>query len=369
MKKLLFIAAILGIFACSAPKHDGYIITGTITGDSVKTGKVYLTNFSRLETIQDTADLVDGKFEFKGKVKTPESYSITIEGINGRINLFLDNSEITITAAANDMANAVVTGGVTNDLVTALRKQHEDITTKYGLDSLSKEYYKETTTPQRKEEIAAIFEKSELENKAIDSAFFAQNPTSFYTLNQMVNKVEDFTIEVAEKNLAAFKALPEFAENRNIKLLEEAIEVVKKLQPGMKAPDFTLNDPDGKPVSLSSVYSQNKVTMIDFWAGWCGPCRRFNPTLVKIYKDFNKKGFGIIGVSLDKEAEGWKKAIQDDKLTWAQVSDLKYWDSEAAKMYNVRYIPQNVFVDQNGIILKRKLNEEEIVPFLTETLK
>ena len=109
--------------------------------------------------------------------------------------------------------------------------------------------------------------------------------------------------------------------------------------------------------------------MIDFWAGWCGPCRRFNPTLVKIYKDFNKKGFGIIGVSLDKEAEGWKKAIQDDKLTWTQVSDLKYWDSEAAKLYNVRYIPQNVFVDQNGIILKRKLNEEEIVPFLTETLK
>ncbi|MEN6619915.1 MAG: TlpA disulfide reductase family protein [Rikenellaceae bacterium] len=368
MKKLFILAALLGIFACTAPKHDGYTIEGTITGDSVSTGKVYLTNFSRTEPIKDTTDLVDGKFVFEGKIVTPESYAISIEGIKGRISLFLDNSQIKIEAAAEELNKAVVTGGLTNDLVVALRKQHEEVAAKFGLDSLMKEYSLKETTEERKQEINAVYGRFQIESKKLDSTFIATNPNSFYTLIQYSQNVEDYPIAEMEAKIAAFKALPEFTANRYLKDLEEAVTTLKGLEPGMKAPEFTLNDPKGSPVALSSVYSQNKLTMIDFWAGWCGPCRKFNPTLVGIYKQFNKAGFGIIGVSLDKDAELWNKAIKDDKLTWTQVSDLQYWDSAPAKLYHVRYIPQNIFIDQNGNIIKRKVSEEELVPFLKEFL-
>lgn len=368
MKKLFFLAAVLSLFACTATKHDGFTIEGTITGDSVATGKVYLSNFSRTEPIMDTVDLKDGKFVFEGKVVTPEYYAITFDGIKGRIVLFLDNSSIKIEAAAEELDKAVVTGGVTNDLVVALNKQHKEISDKFGLDSLMKEYSLKETTQARKDSIIAIYDSSQVEQKKIDSIFFATNPNSPYTLTQYVQNVEQYPLAEMEGKLASFKALPQFAGNRYITELEEAITTLKGLEPGMKAPDFTLNDPAGKSISLSSIYAQNKVTMIDFWAGWCGPCRRFNPTLLGIYKQYNKAGFGILGVSLDKDAEQWTKAISEDKLPWAQVSDLKYWESAPAKMYFIKYIPQNIFVDQKGNIIKRKVSEEELVPFLKEQL-
>ena len=108
--------------------------------------------------------------------------------------------------------------------------------------------------------------------------------------------------------------------------------------------------------------------MVDFWASWCGPCRRFNPTLVEIHKEFKKKGFDIIGVSLDRDKDSWVKAIKNDNLKWEHVSDLAYWDCEVAKLYHVRFIPQSIFVDQNGIIIKRQPSEEEIVELLKANL-
>ncbi len=367
MKKILLFAALVGLFACQ-PKHDGYVIEGTITGENLPEGKAILTNFARAEQISDTADFIGGKFKFEGKVVTPENYAITIEGIDGRIQFFLDNSHLVIEGAAEDFPNATVTGGITNDLVSALRKQHQEVAAKFGLDSLMKEYGNKETTPERKAEIIAIYNESEKESNAIDSIFFATNPTSFYSVIQLSQKVEDYTMAEMEEKVAAFKALPEFEGNRYLSQIEESLATLKTLEVGMVAPDFTMSDPQGNPVALSSVYPQNKITMIDFWAGWCGPCRRFNPTLVEIYKKYNKLGFGILGVSFDRDAELWNSAIKDDKLTWTQVSDLKYWESAAAKLYHVKYIPQNIFVDSEGKIIKRKVSEEELVPFLEEYL-
>jgi len=109
--------------------------------------------------------------------------------------------------------------------------------------------------------------------------------------------------------------------------------------------------------------------MVDFWASWCGPCRAFNPDLVKIYKKYHKKGFEILGVSHDRDYDAWVKGIKDDKLTWPQVSDLKFWDNEVGRMYYVRYIPQNIFVDQNGIIVGRQIDKPEVANFIDEFLK
>lgn len=367
MKKILLIAIGAVLFACT-PKHDGYTITGTIDGEGVQEAKVYLSNFSRTEPIKDTANLVNGKFEFIGKLTTPEQYAVTVEGMEGRIVLFLENEKYEIVAQQGDFTNATITGGTTNELLKAHNLVKKEIADRFQIDSLMKEFYKETTTPERKNEIIATYQQSQKEMADADDAFFAANPTSFFTITQLIQKVEDVPVAEMEAKIAQYEALPQFAGNRYLSDIKEAVATLKGLEPGMQAPEFTLNDPDGNPVSLSSVYTQHKVTMIDFWAGWCGPCRRFNPTLVEIYKKYNKDGFGIIGVSLDSDENVWKSAIKDDKLTWVQVSDLQYWNSAPAKLYYVRYIPQNIFVDAQGKIIKRKVSEEEMESFLKEQL-
>jgi peroxiredoxin len=149
--------------------------------------------------------------------------------------------------------------------------------------------------------------------------------------------------------------------------LKERVAVMKAVAVGQKAPDFTMNDVDGKPVALSSKIG-SKLLLIDFWAAWCGPCRQENPNLVKVYTEFHKKGFDVFGVSLDRKKEDWLKAIGDDKLTWTHVSDLQYWSNAAARMYAVNSIPANFLLNETGTIIGRNLRGEALYNKVREVL-
>ena len=151
-------------------------------------------------------------------------------------------------------------------------------------------------------------------------------------------------------------------------ILKQRVDVMKKVAVGQKAPDFTMNNVDGNPVALSSKIG-TKLLLIDFWAGWCGPCRRENPNVVKVYNEFHKKGFDVFGVSLDKTKEEWVKAIADDKLAWAHVSDLQYWSNAAAKIYAVNSIPANFLLDETGTIIGKNLRGEDLYNKVKEVLE
>ena len=162
-----------------------------------------------------------------------------------------------------------------------------------------------------------------------------------------------------------------FAENvktsNSALAIKSKLDILKQVAIGQVAPDFTLNTPEGTPLSLSSL--KGKVVVIDFWASWCGPCRRENPHMVELYKELSPKGVEFLGVSLDKDEAKWLKAIEDDGLIWKHVSDLKFWNSAAAKLYGVNSIPCTYLIDQNGTIVAKKVFGDELKVEIEKLLK
>jgi peroxiredoxin len=211
-------------------------------------------------------------------------------------------------------------------------------------------------------EVQTIFEGQDA--KKLD--FVKSHPTSWVTPMYLAQLQYNMRVQELDSILTTLD--PKLAVVPSVVSMKEQVEKLKKVAVGETAPDFTMNDPEGNPVKLSDVYAKNKYTLIDFWAAWCGPCRQENPNIVATYAKFNSKGFGILGVSLDQDRDRWLKAIEDDKLTWTQVSDLQYWQNQAAGMYGINSIPANYLVDQTGKIIGHNLRGEELGNKLAELL-
>jgi peroxiredoxin len=148
--------------------------------------------------------------------------------------------------------------------------------------------------------------------------------------------------------------------------LQTNLTRMKSRMVGGEAPDFAQNDPDGNPIQLSDL--RGKVVLLDFWASWCGPCRRENPNVVKLYEAYKDKGFEILGISLDKDKGRWLQAIEKDGLKWLHVSDLKGWKNEVGQLYGVSSIPHTVLLDAEGRIIAQKLRGPALEQKVAEIL-
>lgn len=153
------------------------------------------------------------------------------------------------------------------------------------------------------------------------------------------------------------------------KELKLFVDKLNSLSVGVKAPDFAQQTPEGEEVRLSSFLQGKKVVLIDFWASWCGPCRKENPNVVALYNEYKTRGFDIIGVSLDHERDNWLKAIADDKLTWTHVSDLGGWQNAVAQLYDVTAVPLTILLDAGGKIIAKNLRGEDLRKKVAEICK
>jgi peroxiredoxin len=364
MKKLIYFAfiAVLAVACSSQPR---YVVKGDVAGSDSIT--FYLQKREAGKTIKiDSAVSKEGKFTLKGgKVDYPQQIQLVAGKTNKRTSFYLENSEITVKGSLDSLFKAEVTGSKTQDEYKAFIETNKPLS-----DSYSKTYVQYQAASQAgNTELVAKLEKRadsiQKEMVLLQKAFVKDNPSSYVSPSILQSLSYDMEPQEIENAINAMDTV--ISNLPQIKSLKERVAVMKSVVIGQKAPDFTLNNPEGTPVALSSKIGA-KLLLVDFWAAWCGPCRQENPNVVKVYNEFNKKGFDVFGVSLDQEKEAWVKAISDDKLTWTHVSDLQYWNNAAAKLYAVNAIPANFLLDETGTIIGRNLRGEELYNKVNEVL-
>ncbi|MHC2990767.1 alkyl hydroperoxide reductase [Pontibacter sp. HJ8] len=326
-------------------------------------GQIYLFELGEQQFVaRDTADIAqDGTFKFEGKVKEPTFYRVGLDQQNG-LMLVLDKSTIKVEADASDLnGTAKIEGSQDSELFQQLNKLVTDSRQKEA--ELSQQFNQAMS--EGKTEEAEGYRNEYLAIQKNLKNFLAQHPGSvvsaFGTLN-LINPMTDFTFADSMSTLYAEK-LPD---SKYTTLLNSRLESLRSTAVGSVAPDFSLATPEGGSIALSSL--RGKYVLIDFWASWCGPCRKENPNVVKMYNRYKDKGFEIFGVSLDQSREKWLKAIADDKLTWPHVSDLKGWESAAAQLYQVDAIPQTILLDKEGKIIAKGLRGAELEAKLASLL-
>jgi peroxiredoxin len=363
MKNALLIAFIFGLFACS--QTPAYKVNVKL--DSAE-GTAYLSQRIKGDWINlDSAVIDNGTCQFNGVVKNPEIYYLSVSTKKEKLPFFLENSVISISGKVDSMTIATVTG-------SAVHNEYQNLQDK--LDELDKQgmaFFEQSKVAEKSGEKAKADSLMTLAENVFDSIdnqqkdYIKANPASWispYLLSRVYYGME---ADELDGYLSGFDtALDSVA---TIVSMKERVAKLKIVAIGQIAPDFTMNDETGNPVKLSDIYSKNEYTLIDFWASWCGPCRRENPNVVATYNNFKSKGFGVFGVSLDADKEKWLQAVADDQLTWPHVSDLKGWKNEAAAMYSVNSIPANLLVDKTGKIIERNLREEKLPETIAELLK
>lgn len=363
MKRLLFVLLALGtFFACSKP--ESFVINGEIAGK--EDGEVTLLKLADGRWVgEDTARIVDGKFVLNGKVDLPEMRVIRMGQQNVIAQFFAENGEMTVQAWADSLDKTVVTGSDADAEFKVFVDEMKRLSVEAG--ALQQKFNQaRMNRDEEKMKQAQIDFEAMMENQKVYARNFIRGHKSstvapFIALWQFS---QTMTYEEIDTLVAFFD--PEIHSSLYVNELKKLADKQRSTGIGSVAPDFTQNDPEGNPITLSSL--RGKILLVDFWASWCQPCRSENPNVVKLYNHYKDKGFDILGVSLDRDKAAWLKAIEDDKLTWHHVSDLNYWKNDVAQQYNVTSIPHTILLDKEGKIIAVNLRGEALAAKLAELL-
>jgi peroxiredoxin len=337
-RNLLIGLMALGLFACtSKPKTETFNINVNLANADGQT--VYLQKDG--QTL-DSATIVNWDAVFATPVcNDNEMYGIMLKGWRRPFQFFTDNTDVTIEGDAQNPNLIIVKGSETQDRLIAFTESYNELEAKLEADS--------TMTQADADEI--------LKMHCFDYVW--ENPTdpvAHYVmyrykwafgpceLRTMIDNIHHTDSTLTTKNLA---------------MAEEYVGKQERVQAGQPIIDFTQNDPDGNPVTLSEL-AQGKLLLVDFWASWCPDCRKANPDVVATYQKYHDQGFDVLGVSFDTDKEKWLAAIEKDGLTWTHVSDLQGWGNAAGALYAIAFIPQNALI-KDGMIVARNLEGEALM--------
>ncbi|MNS30975.1 Thiol-disulfide oxidoreductase ResA [compost metagenome] len=352
-------------------------VTYTINGkiENIKApAKAYLSYTLKGKRVIDSTIIKSNTFAFTGKITTPLLAKILIDHNGQGLQTKMDEKSLYLAEgnmqliAKDSVKNAVLKGSKINEDYSKYQKLLAD---PEKIISRLNDKWMKATDEQRKDQTFAdglkkIYDPASEEKVKLQKQFIQENPDSYISLialREVAGSIID--IDIAEPLFNNLSAV-----NKNTKA---GIDFAKRLSTaratavGAIAPEFTQTDSLGNSIKLSDF--KGKYVLIDFWASWCGPCRAENPNVVKVYEKFKDKNFTILGISLDQKKGAWLKAINDDKLVWTQVSDLKSWENEVAKLYDIRSIPANLLLDKNGKIIAKNLRGEKLAEVLTQYIE
>jgi thiol-disulfide isomerase/thioredoxin len=320
-------------------------------------------------TKQTTLLKSDNTYEVKLNLTTPGYYRANF--FNRQVlNIMVNKSNLELNVDGSQPQGFwEIKGSPDHDLIAKVQAMVQQSQASPGMQAIETEFQQAVQTKNDKR-------VSELQSQAMTLmenntlklvSFLKEQPVSLALFNllqdpNLIDKDKHFDLFITTNE----KFKREWPNTVFTLELSNQVQKMKVTAIGQQAPEIALASPNGQIVKLSSL--QGKYVLIDFWAKWCGPCRRENPTVVKAYQRFKNKGFEVFGVSLDRNKEDWLKAIAEDGLTWTHVSDLKYFESQAAKDYNINAIPFSILLDKTGKIIAKNLRGAALEKKLEEVV-
>lgn len=314
-------------------------------------------------TIDSVLTSGDGSFEMKNPAKSPDFFILRTDPNSVAILVLRENESVEITGdAINFEYSYQVKGSKDSELLKQFRKFEKNLS-----DSLNISFEKQRSmNPEKQDSIGFILQQHYSKTMESFSKNFIQNNLQSLVSLSATKYLEQYSY--ADLLMALRDTLIKTLRgNRYVDEFDLVVNQLNVLPPGSVAPEITLKTPEGKQLSLSAF--KGKIVLINFWASWCAPCRRENPSLVELYEKYKGKDFEIFGVSLDENIDSWKNAILKDKIKWPQVSELKRWESDVVKLYQFSSIPYSILINREGKIIYKGMLIEDIEIRIDQAIK
>lgn len=360
---VLFLAACTGSNQQKEQNEQFKVSVNLINADGEM---IYLQKFVDKELVTlDSAIITNDSAVLKAdKGDVQDLYAISLKGLDGNVTFFPENSDVTFAGDKTGVEmKPELKASKAQDLLNEYTEQYQDYYVKgYDLYLASMAVgQQDDENVKTKDSISKQLQQIQDEMVKFQDSFIRDHADNFISHYILDENKQDYTPDELREYLALFTTESVFKKD-----IEEHLAKMDKTSVGSTAPDFTLETYEGKKITLSAVTAANKLTLVDFWASWCGPCRGENPNVKAAYEKYHGKGLEIIGVSLDSDVKAWQKAVADDGLSWIQVMDI---DHKAADDYSIYYIPSNFLLDSEGKIVASGLRGVDLEAKLAELLK